>query len=789
MPRASQRPHAHSDSRDPRKTPGPIEPSRLPNGGGESLEPILDWSFFESLVLPGENVAYSLHDGSGVFLDSTSDCENVWSATAKQLRGSSVFGMVEDGDALRNWMLQTDSPETEKLLQVTVPLSESRVASINLKSIPIFIASAPHRSRIVLKAALSEYKDTGNPFTQVKPLRSVHKPDGAFISANSHWQSILVDKRLCLSLFDLAIEQDRYVIRSFFQKIQDKRSSQTCVIRLRPSHGQQRALLLTGKLEPASSDAIEIEAKDVTLDRGNLASSLLKVSIEFINESVLILHKEERGFRICYVNRAFESMTGHGHSNIVGCSISQLKGPGTNFQSAQSIEQAIDQEQDFQTELLLYRKDKTSFWSKVDLRPLRDDNGRADFFLLTLEDATEAKDVADELENRNGELKEALRNLKDTQRTIIQQENLRALGQMASGIAHDFNNLLAPILGFSELLLTIPENAKNEKKLITYLKKIQVAAKDGAAVVGRLREFYRSQNGDEEFIEISPEELVQQAKEITSHRWKNQAEAKGITINLETSVRCRKRINGNPSELRQVLTNLVINAVDAIAETGTIRIDVIEVADTISFKISDNGSGMSPETKAKCLDPFYTTKGKLGTGLGLSIVLGVVQRHRGKFNIESELGKGTEIEMTFPAIEGKNDAPAAPVENRPFKKLRVLLVDDEEVLLEVISELLGSSGHIVDNYSDPEEALSEFKANHYDLVITDRAMPTMSGDQLAKAIKAESPTTPGFMVTGFGDLIKETGDFPEFVDEVLAKPIPLDLLNQKVNELVAKKKG
>ncbi len=329
---------------------------------------------------------------------------------------------------------------------------------------------------------------------------------------------------------------------------------------------------------------------------------------------------------------------------------------------------------------------------------------------------------------------------------------------------------------------------KDEKKIVSYLNKIQTAAQDGAAVVSRLREFYRSQSSPEEFIEIQPEELLWQVKELTRHRWKNQAEAKGLDIDFQMEISSGRAIMGNEPELRQVFANLIINAVDAMKSDGCIGVSVTDFKQSVRIEISDTGCGMNEETRHKCLEPFYTTKGKLGTGLGLSIVFGVVQRHHGEFNIHSIEGKGTRIVMDFPAVKITKKAPVDKEEAAKATALRIMLVDDEEVLLEVISELLASSGHTVDVYANPTSAINAFKDKQYDLVITDRAMPLMSGDQLAAAIKEVAPDTPIFMITGFGDLIKDSGDLPDNVDEVLAKPVPLDVLNRKLSELVAKKK-
>ena len=557
-------------------------------------------------------------------------------------------------------------------------------------------------------------------------------------------------------------------------------------MRLKADSGRIKSVLLSARRDAGHSKLL-VEAKNMTVEGNNPAMDLLKTSVELVKESVLLLMRAGPSFRICYANRAFEHMTGYRYSKVAGSSLACLHGPKPNARAILAIEESLQAQDEHNGNILLYRKSGDAFWANAYLTPLRDAAGTANYFAVILEDATEVRNVSDELAKKNVELHDALKDLKQTQKNLIQQESLRALGQMASGIAHDFNNLLAPILGFSELLLTVPKTMQDKGKLTSYLKKIQTAAQDGAAVVSRLREFYRSQNSPEEFIQILPDELLWQVKELTRHRWKNQAEAKGLNIDFQMSMSSGRPILGNEPELRQVFTNLIINAVDAMAHDGGITVSVSDRADKVQICIEDSGCGMNEETRQKCLEPFYTTKGKLGTGLGLSIVFGVVQRHHGTFNIESEEGVGTRIIMEFPAVKREIKEPLDLGANTKMKSLRIMLVDDEEVLLEVISELLASGGHTVDVYGDPNSAIKAFENKKYDLVITDRAMPLMSGDQLAAAIKQVAPQTPIYMITGFGDLIKDSGEKPEYIDEVLAKPVPLDLLNRKLAEIASKK--
>ncbi len=628
---------------------------------------------------------------------------------------------------------------------------------------------------------------------------SLHDGNGKFLDAAANCESVWGqnlrslldqsiselagdDKSINEWLISLDGEQKTEV---YSIKTSDKRSLDLKKIPLFISNDQNKTQIVVKAAPQSGYKKQEALQKTLGFESTLTDVDLLEVSIELIHESVVILKKTDQAYQICFVNQAFQEMTGLGSTQVAGKSLSCLKGPDTSAESFKHLESAIDLEEEAETELILYREDGAKFWSKTRVCPLRDTTGKADYFVAILEDSTELKSYAEELASKNSELEEALENLKQTQRAVIQQENLRAIGQMASGIAHDFNNLLAPILGFSELLLNVAPEDRDEEKLKSYLEKIQVAAQDGAAVVSRLRELYRSQNNTEEYVKIKPEELVWQVKELTKHRWKNQAEAAGITIEFETNVNSHRCIKANESEIRQVLTNLVINAVDAISEDGKISINVEDHGENLRISVCDTGSGMPKDAQKNCLEPFYTTKGKLGTGLGLSIVVGVVKRHNGEFKIESEEGKGTNITIDFPALEPDREDEANENEASFSNSLKIMLVDDEEVLLEVISELLGNGGHDVEKFSNPKAALEAFGKNSYDLVITDRAMPGMSGDQLAAEIKAFNSNTPVYMVTGFGDVIKESGEKLSNIDEVLGKPVPLDVLNKKISELVS----
>ncbi|HYR59606.1 MAG TPA: PAS domain S-box protein, partial [Chthoniobacteraceae bacterium] len=276
------------------------------------------------------------------------------------------------------------------------------------------------------------------------------------------------------------------------------------------------------------------------------------------------------------------------------------------------------------------RRDGRTIWISENARQVRDEaTSKLLYYEGTVQDITGRKRAADELLALNAELQAALANLKTTQQQVIQQERLRALGQMASGIAHDFNNALVPILGFSELLLLSPAVLADRQKTAKYLETIQTAAKDAASVVSRLREFYRPNKEDREFAPVSLKRLVEQSITLTKPKWKDQAQASGATVGIALDLEPVPPIAGEESALREVLTNLIFNAVDAMPDGGTITLRTRRVGDFATLEISDTGTGMSEETRARCLEPFYSTKGERGTGLGLSMVFGIVQRHSG----------------------------------------------------------------------------------------------------------------------------------------------------------------
>jgi PAS domain S-box-containing protein len=399
--------------------------------------------------------------------------------------------------------------------------------------------------------------------------------------------------------------------------------------------------------------------------------------------------------------------------------------------------------------------------------------------VVSFNDVTERHRSAAALQRSHRQLEEAIAELKTTQRQMLQQERLRAVGQMASGIAHDFNNTLSPIVGFSELLLRGPDTGVDQRD--RYLQLINTAAQDAAAVVRRLGDLYRDRPESDMHAAANIARCIEQAVALTQPRWRTQAQAKGVMIDVTAEVaEGLPLVAAEGSRMREMLTNLIFNAVDAMPEGGTITLRARQEDDQVLLEVSDTGTGMTDEVRRRCLEPFFSTKGKQGTGLGLALVSNIIERHGGTMAIESHVGHGTTIIARLPR-HASEPPPTSPsrLQERP-RRLRILLVEDEVNVRTVVTHQLSSEGHTVDSASNGRDGLDKFMSGWFDLVITDRAMPEMGGDQLAAAVIGIAPQKPIIMLTGFGDLMTAKGEKPVGVKAVVSKPVTLDALRQAI---------
>ena len=402
-------------------------------------------------------------------------------------------------------------------------------------------------------------------------------------------------------------------------------------------------------------------------------------------------------------------------------------------------------------------------------------------------DVSKRKCIEQELVTSKRKLQETLDHLKVTQKQIIQNERLRALGQMASGIAHDFNNALTPILGFTELLLMRPGYLEDQGKLRKYLTSIKTLAEDAANIVSRLREFYRQRGSEDEIKLVDINKLIAHVIDLTQPKWKDQAQAAGITIKIFTQLQSLPKIPCNEAEIREVLTNLIFNAVDAMPQGGSITLRTRRQDIYALIEITDTGIGMTDEARKHCLEPFYSTKGRHGSGLGLSLCYGIIARHQGKIEINSTPGKGSTFALRLLTQRtAAKETMRIVLDMSEQKKLRILIVDDEEQVRELLREYLQIDQHRVTIAGSGQEALEQFVPGDFDLVITDKAMPVMNGEQLALSLKQLQKDIPIMMLTGFGDIMKSKSEKPVGIDYLASKPLSLQKLRQAIFKTLMK---
>jgi signal transduction histidine kinase/CheY-like chemotaxis protein len=380
------------------------------------------------------------------------------------------------------------------------------------------------------------------------------------------------------------------------------------------------------------------------------------------------------------------------------------------------------------------------------------------------------------------DLKLTLQELRQAQDQVVQAEKLRAMGELASGVAHDFNNVLAVVLGNTQLLLHQLDRLGPEE-IREGLKVIERSSKDGAETIRRIQEFTGVRR-DREFISLSLNEAVTEVVNITQPRWRDQTQKKGVQIELTTRLGEIPLIMGNPSEVREVLTNIIFNAVDAMPQGGKLTITTqSQVEDWVEVRVADTGIGMTEEVKNRVFDPFFTTKGVTNSGLGMSVSYGIIKRHGGEILIESEPQKGTTFIVHLPTGYGEEEGLVKKViVPKESRRARILVIDDEDSVRDILSRMLKTKGHKVVVAPNGEDGIERFRAETFDLVFTDLGMPKLSGWDVGKTIKGINPKTPIAMITGWGveldrEKLSESG-----IDLIISKPFNFDQVIDLVSE-------
>ena len=439
--------------------------------------------------------------------------------------------------------------------------------------------------------------------------------------------------------------------------------------------------------------------------------------------------------------------------------------------------EAAEREGRFEKEGWRYRKDGSKFWANVVIDAIRTPDGRLVGYAKITRDMTERRLAQEQMER--------------AREAVAQSQKMDAIGQLTGGVAHDFNNLLMAVLGSLELIRKrLPEDVK----LKLLLNNAFEGARRGVSLTQRMLSFARRQ--ELALTAVDFKALVSGMSDMLDR-------SLGPMMTIETDIpEGLPSIRADANQLETALLNLTVNARDAMPNGGTIKISARRVAtppvmgtkalngECVVLSVSDTGEGMDADTLSRAREPFFTTKGiGKGTGLGLSMVHGMTEQLGGRLRIESLKGRGTLVELWIPLFRGEIlPAPPAAVTTvvSDSKSLVIIVVDDDQLVLTNTKVMLEDFGHtVIDAISGPTALEVVRKTPHVDLVITDQAMPQMTGMQLAAALRVDWPTLPILLVSGYAELPSKTAlELPK-----LAKPFSLDDLEDAIARTIRGKAG
>ena len=485
------------------------------------------------------------------------------------------------------------------------------------------------------------------------------------------------------------------------------------------------------------------------------ASHISDLILDFMPQGICILDTEGRIVRI---NRSIEKMQGEKLPDITGRSPAVLFQDSASFGKLLARASESDAGQVEKTDVNLMNSSGETYLADINLVRLQEE-GRPVGYLLVIEDITRKKAFSDK---------------------IIQSEKLAALGTMAGGVSHDFNNLLMAILGHIQLILPRIEDEEIRRRL----QNIEKAVYDGSNTVRRLQRFTERERDPKAVAStIDVEEAVKDVVELTRPRWKNLMERSGRTIDIKLDLASNCLAEINASDLREVLTNLLLNAIDAMPQGGVVTFRSYCQGEQVFLDVGDTGIGMSKDVAERIFDPFFTTKGIGNSGLGLSVSWSLIGRYGGDIQVKSKSGKGTTFTIKLTRAEAAK-AQAVSKSGESSSSYRLLLVEDEPEILNLLRDMLRLKGHRVVAMSDGEKALELIDSSDFDLVLTDLGMPVVSGWEVAKRAKAKNPKTPVVMITGWGAQYEDIDLASRGVDLMLAKPLSWDKLLNSIDKLL-----
>jgi PAS domain S-box-containing protein len=430
----------------------------------------------------------------------------------------------------------------------------------------------------------------------------------------------------------------------------------------------------------------------------------------------------DRDDRVDGWNPAAERIFGHSAREAVGRTVTEFL-PPTQYHPARRRLEAGSPMEVF--EATLPRPGGQSAALQVTLSALRDRQGGLAGVIAIVRDITVQREIESQLN---------------------QSEKLTALGQLAGGIAHDFNNLLQAILGYAQLM---KQNLSDSELVRRSLQVLESAALDGSETVRRIQQFARLRP-DEQFVPVDLNRVVHEALAIIRPRWDEKVAHENRRLDLRLDLGSVPPVNGRPAALTESLTNLFLNAIDAMPEGGVLSVTTRTEGDHAVVQVADTGIGMSEAVRRRIFEPFFSTKGEGGSGLGLAMVYSIVKRHGGEIRVDSEPGRGAIFTLTFPAAADQRREPNGPDPVGPRRRARILVVDDDPQVLRVLDETLQGLGHAVTALSSGQAALAAYQPGRFDVVLADVGMPGMNGWEFAERLRACDPQVPLLFITGWG---------------------------------------
>ncbi len=518
---------------------------------------------------------------------------------------------------------------------------------------------------------------------------------------------------------------------------------------------------------------------------------MLLHAIEYSSATIVIT--DTKG-KIEYVNPKFTRLTGYTYEEAIGSNPRILKSGKTSPEVYRELWKTIKSGNEWHGEFCNKKKNGELYWESASISPVKDNRGDIIHYIAVKEDITKHKKMEE---------------------SLLQSEKLNSLGTITAGVAHEFNNILAIIIGSAEVL---EGGFKDDQELKRGLKAIVKASGDGAEIVKRMLTFAKTELSSSDYIFVDIGYLIKQAIDFTMPRWKNMAQSEGIKYHMNTvGITETPEVFCSPTELREVFVNLINNALDAMPDGGAITVatrcvwsDELGVqsekakiselkshspprrtgelkGDFIEITFADTGTGIPEDVKKKIFDPFFTTRRPHGTGLGMSVAYGIVMKHGGKIEVESEVGEGTIFNLSIPIRKDvvPRVVPSEPTREITTNKLHILVVDDKEEICGMLNRYLSKCGHTVQAVDNGAEAIELSMKEDFDLVICDLAMPEVTGYDVINALNGRDKRPKIGIATGWGEKLKPIEAGTLNVDFVIKKPFNLSELERKISDLAS----